>query len=162
MSMVKEVIHTKKEERREILTLLKKAYVDELETVANYTAHSVNLDTFDGRDVAEDLREDIEEELTHAQTVGERIKILGGTVPTSMHKEFVFSQEKLNQVSETTDVEGVVDGVIEAEKTAINTYREIIEVAEKAKDYGTVKVARDLLEDEERHLEEFLSLKKSF
>jgi len=160
--MVKEVVHTQKEERQKVISLLQKAYLDELETVANYTAHSINLDTFDGRDVAEDLQADIEEELEHSQIVGKRIKVLGGTVPTSLDNDFVFSQEGLNGIEETTDVEGVVDGVIEAEKTAVSTYKEIVEVARDVEDYGTERVAKKLLEDEEKHLEEFISLKKSF
>ncbi len=141
-----------------VISLLTKAYVDEIETSFNYMSHSINLDTFDGRDVAERLFEDIQEEQSHAKMLGERLRVHGHTVPTSF--DVGFSQESLNGVDETDDVLSVVNGVIDAEEEAIDTYRELVSVARGVGDYGTARVAEELLQDEEQHLREFKSIRK--
>lgn len=145
-----------------VIKILKEAYVAELETVINYTALSVNLETFDGMDVADDIRADISEEVGHAQKLGNRLKVLGETAPTSMEDAFTFKQHKLNSVEDTTDVVGAIDGVMEAEQDAINTYKDLIRAARKAEDYATQNMAMTILEDEEDHYQEFKSLKKTF
>jgi bacterioferritin len=146
----------------DVIRVLKKAYTAELETVINYTALSVNLETFDGMDVAEDIQADIQEEVGHAQQLGNRLKVLGETAPTSMEDAFTFRQDGLNSIDGTTDVIGAIEGVMEAEKDAINTYKELIGAARDAEDYGTQNMAMTILEDEEQHYQEFKSLKKTF
>ena len=72
-------------ERREaIVELLKTAYFMELETVMNYVTNSINPDGVRAQEVKENIEEDIQEELTHAQQFAERIKELYGVVPGSM------------------------------------------------------------------------------
>lgn len=146
----------------EVIDLLKHAYTAELETVINYTALSSNLETFDGRDIAEDLEADIDEEVSHAKRVGKRLKILGSEAPTSMSEEFTFKQDSLNEVKSSIDVIEAIDGVLDAEEDAINTYRSLAKAANEAEDYGTANMAMELIQDEEAHYQEFKSLKRSF
>lgn len=146
----------------EVIRILKKAYTAELETVINYTALSVNLETFDGMDVAEDIRADIQEEVGHAQQLGDRLKMLGETAPMSMEEAFDFRQDGLNAIDSTTDVLGAIEGVMEAEQDAIDTYKELIGAAQDAGDYGTQNIAMTILVDEEQHYQEYKSLKRSF
>lgn len=145
-----------------VVELLTKAYVDEVETIANYLAHGVRLDTFDGHDVAEELIADVQEEEQHAQMLGERLKVLDEVPPTSLDNSMEFSQEDLNGIEDTTDVLAVVDGVISAERDACETYRQLVKEAREVDDYGTASLAEELLRDEEEHLEEFLSIRKEF
>ena len=147
---------------QKIIDLLKKAYVDEIETVTNYIAHGVRLDTFDGQDVAEDLLADVQEEQQHAQRLGQRLKVLDDVPPTSLDDDMEFKQDSLNNIDDTTDVLSVIDGVIEAEKDACETYKSLITVARENEDYGTASLAEELLQDEELHLEEFRSIRKEF
>lgn len=144
-----------------LLQLLEKAYVAELETIINYLSHSARLETFDGHDIGEELRQDVKNEQQHAQELAERIKILGGDPPQSLQVGEQFNQTSLNETGEPTNVESVIDGVIEAEEEAIKLYKEIIEEAKENTDYGTVNLAEELLREEEKHRQEFIELRNS-
>ena len=71
----------KREEREQILELLRKAYWMEIETVMSYIANSVNPDGVRAQEIVESLNGDIQEELGHAQQFASRIKELYGVVP---------------------------------------------------------------------------------
>ena len=64
--------------REEIIAELKVAYWMELETVTNYIANSINLDGVRAEEIKKSLQADIQEELTHAQSLARRIKTIGG------------------------------------------------------------------------------------
>ena len=110
--------------REEILELLRKAYWMEIETVMSYIANSVNPDGVRAQEIIESLREDIQEELGHAQQFAHRIKELYGVVPGSL--DFSAQQSYLQPPEQQTDVVHVVKGVIEAETGAIEHYTQII------------------------------------
>jgi bacterioferritin len=71
-------------EREQIIEMLTKAYWMEMETVINYVTNSVNPDGVRAQEIIESLREDIQEELGHAQQFATRIKELYGVVPSSV------------------------------------------------------------------------------
>nr|MBA3794929.1 rubrerythrin [Rubrobacter sp.] len=105
------------EKREAIVELLKTAYFMELETVMNYVTNSINPDGVRAQEVKENIEEDIQEELAHAQQFAVRIKELYGTVPGSM--DFRAVQEKLQPAEDHIDVVHVIKGVIDAEDGAI-------------------------------------------
>src|SRR4051795_2485354 len=111
--------------RQQIIGLLTKAYWMEIETVMSYLANSVNPDGVRAQEIIESLREDIQEELGHAQQYAQRIKDLYGVVPGSL--EFSAEQTYLQPPEHQTDVVHVIKGVIEAETGAIEHYNAIIE-----------------------------------
>src|SRR3712207_9468099 len=84
----------------------------ELETVMNYVTNSMNPDGVRAQEVKENIEEDIQEELTHAQQFASRIKELYGVVPGSM--DFRASQDKLQPPEDQIDVVHVIKGVIDA------------------------------------------------
>jgi len=140
-------------DKQKIIELLQKAYNDEIETVMNYIANSVNLDGLRGHEVGEALESDIQEELGHARKLANRIKVIGGLVPGS--EAFKAGQKSLQPPKDTTDVETIIKGVVEAEEDAIATYTDLIEACEGI-DYPTQDLAIALLADEEEHRREFL------
>lgn len=144
----------------EVIDLLEAAYLDEIETATNYLANSIYLATFDGEAVAESLKDDVEEELGHAEELGYRLRFYGETPPASA--DLTVNQESLQPPEEASDVEAVVDGVLEAEQDAIETYEALIEAAQEADDPVTEDLAVELLADEQAHLAEFRSFKQSF
>src|SRR3954464_10081511 len=81
------------EKREEIIGLLTKSYWMEIETVMSYIANSANPDGVRAQEIIESLREDIQEELGHAQQFATRIKELYGVVPGSL--EFQAEQTYL-------------------------------------------------------------------
>ena len=56
-----------REKREQIIELLTKAYWMEIETVMSYIANSVNPDGVRAQEIIESLKQDIQEELGHAQ-----------------------------------------------------------------------------------------------
>ncbi|MDY6775480.1 MAG: ferritin-like domain-containing protein [Halobacteria archaeon] len=145
---------------QEVVDLLKKAYEDEIETVMNYLANSIILDGVSAEEIKESLNADIQEELNHAEMLGRRLKELDERPPASY--DFEARQESMQPPEDSTDVVSVIDGVIDAEKDAIETYRSIIEKADEANDPVTEDLAVQLLTDEESHHAEFKSFRKEF
>lgn len=144
---------------QEIIDNLKIAYAMELETVQNYIAASVNLDGVRSEVIKNALAADITEELTHAQTLANRIKTIGGTVPGSF--DLQRAQDTLQPLADTTDVVAVIKGVIDAENGAIAQYNKIIQVSDGI-DYVTQDMAISLLSGEEDHRREFIGFLKEY
>lgn len=146
-------------DNQDIIDELIIAYAMELETVQNYIAASTNLDGVRSEVIKNALATDITEELTHAQTLASRIKTIGGVVPgsLSLHR----GQESLQPLADTTDVVGVIKGVIDAENGAIAQYNKIIQVSD-GRDYVTQDMAIGLLSGEEQHRREFVGFLKEY
>ncbi|MEM9021649.1 MAG: ferritin-like domain-containing protein [Planctomycetota bacterium] len=136
------------EQRQSILALLRKAYNMELETVCNYTAQSINLDGFRAKHIKDALAADITEELTHAQRLAHRVKVLDGSVPGSM--ELTMQQKGLQPNGDPLDVKAVIQGVIEAEQAAIEHYQRLIEACSGV-DPVTEDLCIEIKGDEEEH-----------
>ena len=137
-----------KEKREAIIELLKSAYFMELETVINYITNSVNPDGVRAQEVKENIEEDIQEELAHAQQFAVRIKELYGVVPGSA--DFKATQMKLQPAEDQIDVVHVIKGVIDAEDGAIQHYTRIVEETEGV-DPVTQDMVIDILRDEQGH-----------
>jgi bacterioferritin len=144
----------------EVIRLLQKAYGDELETVMNYLTNSIILDGVRAQEIKESLDADIQEELTHARMLGERLKQLDERPPAS--GEFTANQHSLQPPADSTNVLAVIDGVLEAEEDAIATYRALINAAEAADDPVTEDLAVTVLADEEAHRTEFRGFRKEY
>src|SRR6476660_6278266 len=136
------------EKREAIIGLLTKAYWMELETVMSYLANSVNPDGVRAQEIIEALREDIQEELGHAQQFAKRIKELYGVVPGSL--DFKAEQSYLQPPEHQTDIVHIIRGVIEAETGAIEHYNQIIETCDGV-DWVTQDMVIEILHDEEGH-----------
>jgi bacterioferritin len=139
-------------QRDELIELLKTAYWMEIETVMSYIANSINPDGVRAREVVENLEQDIQEELGHAQQFGNRIKELYGVVPGSL--EFAAEQNYLQPPAEQTDIVHVIKGVIEAETGAIEHYQRIIEYCDGI-DLVTQDMVIAIQRDEQQHLRLF-------
>jgi bacterioferritin len=134
--------------REEIIGLLTKAYWMEIETVMSYLANSVNPDGVRAQEIIESLREDIQEELGHAQQYATRIKELYGVVPGSL--DFQAEQTYLQPPDHQTDIVHIIRGVIAAETGAIEHYNKIIETCDGV-DWVTQDMVIEILRDEEGH-----------
>ncbi|MEF8806521.1 ferritin-like domain-containing protein [Natronomonas sp.] len=143
-----------------VIELLRKAYGDEMETVMNYQTNAIVLDGVRAEEIKESLQQDIQEELTHAQELGNRLKQMDARPPSSA--EFVARQDSLQPPEDSTDVLSVIKGVLEAEEDAIDTYRALIDAAEEADDPVTEDLAVTILADEEAHRTEFRGFEKEY
>ena len=137
-----------REDRERLVEMLKKAYWMEIETVMSYIANSINPDGVRAQEIIESLKEDIQEELGHAQQFAARIKELYGVVPGSL--DFTAEQSYLQPPEHQTDIVHVIKGVIEAETGAIEHYNAIIEATEEV-DPVTQDMVIAILHDEQGH-----------
>ncbi|WP_128225196.1 ferritin-like domain-containing protein [Halobacteriaceae archaeon SHR40] len=143
-----------------VINLLQKAYEDEMETVMNYQTNAIVLDGVRAEEIKQSLQQDIQEELTHAQQLGNRLKQLDSRPPSSA--EFTARQDSLQPPEDSTDVLSVIQGVLDAEEGAIETYRSLIDAAEDADDPVTEDLAVTILADEEAHRTEFRGFEKEY
>jgi bacterioferritin len=150
-------VHMKK--NKDIIAALTDAYWKELETVQNYLANSINLDGVRAEEIKKALATDVTEELSHAQQLAARIKVLGGRVPGS--KDFRARQKSLQPPNDTTDVICVIEGVLEAEEDAINGYNKLAKMCD-GRDFVTQDMVITLLADEEGHRQLFNSFLKEY
>ena len=134
--------------REEIVAMLTKAYWMEIETVMSYIANSVNPDGVRAQEIIQSLKQDIQEELAHAQRFASRIKELYGVVPGSM--EFKPEQSFLQPPGNQSDIVHVIKGVIEAETGAIEFYTKIIQETDGI-DHVTQDMVIAILADEQGH-----------
>ncbi|MFC5367028.1 ferritin-like domain-containing protein [Salinirubrum litoreum] len=144
----------------DVTDLLKQAYLDEHETVLNYMTNAIVLDGVRAEEIKESLQTDIQEELTHAEQLGQRLKQLDERPPAS--GEFEASQHSLQPPEDSTDVLSVIEGVLDAEEDAIATYRSLIQAAEAEDDPVTEDLAVTILADEEAHRTEFRGYRKEY
>lgn len=138
--------------RATIVTELTVSYWMEIETVINYLANSIHLDGVRAEEIKKALTAEIQDELLHATSLGNRIKELGGGVPGSM--AFTALQRLLQPPKDQTNVLAVIEGVIAAEESAIAQYERLIALCD-GKDYVTQDLCIRLLADEEHHLRVF-------
>jgi bacterioferritin len=143
-----------------VIDLLQKAYGDEMETIMNYQTNAIVLDGVRAEEIKESLQQDIQEELTHAEQLGNRLKQIGARPPSSA--DFTARQHALQPPEDSTDVLSVIRGVLEAEGDAIETYRSLIDAAEEANDPVTEDLAVTILADEEAHRTEFRGFEKEY
>jgi bacterioferritin len=136
------------DKREHVIEMLTKAYWMEIETVMSYIANSVNPDGVRAQEIIESLKEDIQEELGHAQQFADRIKELYGVVPGSM--EFSAEQSFLQPPEHQTDIVHVIKGVIAAETGAIEHYTRIVEETDQV-DPVTNDMVIEILHDEQGH-----------
>jgi len=145
--------------RLKLVAELTTAYWMELETVINYIANSIHLDGVRAEEIKKSLTAEVQDELLHATTLGNRIKELGGSVPGSMALK--ADQKKLQPPKDQTNVVAVIEGVIAAEAGACEQYNKIIGLCE-GKDYVTQDLCVRLLADEEHHLRIFKGYLKEY
>src|SRR6056297_1825157 len=136
-----------------VIRLLKKAYSDEIETVMNYQTNAIVLDGVRAEEIKESLQTDIQEELAHAELLGQRLKQLDAQPPGSA--EFVARQDSLQPPEDSTNVISVIEGVLDAEEDAIATYRDL-------SDPVTEDIAVTIRGDEEAHRTEFRGFRKEY
>ena len=130
----------------------------ELETVINYLANSINLDGVRAEQIKQSLADDIAEELEHARQLGRRIKQLGGLLRGSAT---LAMGRQMQPPHDTTQVVGVIKGVIAAEEAACQQYRRTI-AATHRHDPVTADLCTRLLADEEEHLVLFRGFLKEY
>ena len=132
---------------KQLKDLLNKAIAREIQVSVQYMWQHVLWSGVKGFAVKEELKSIAIDEMKHAEMIAERLNYLGG-VPTTK-PEPIFVGKKLKQMisQDKKDEEG-----------AIKLYIKIIAQSKKEKDEVTLRMFRQILEDEEGHHDTFSTL----
>jgi bacterioferritin len=140
--------------RDDILRLLNDALATELVCVLRYKRHYFTAHGMAAPRVAEEFLAHANDESGHADRIAERIVQLGGSPD--------FAPDRLLQRShadydESTDLRSMVRANLVAERVAVETYRQMINVIGD-KDPSTRRLLEEVLNDEEEHADDMKDL----
>ncbi len=126
-----------------VIALLNDALKLELTAINQYWLHYRMLDNWGVAKLAEYERHESIDEMKHADRITERILFLDG----------LPNLQALARLRIGENVEEVLKADMEAEHEGAKLYRDIIAHCEKVRDYVTRDLAREILEDEEGHID---------
>ena len=126
-----------------VLELLNEALKLELTAINQYWLHYRMLDNWGVGKLAEYERHESIDEMKHADRISERILFLEG----------LPNFQALGRLRIGQDIEEVLRSDLEAELEGAKLYRDLIAHAETVRDYVTRDLAREILEDEEGHID---------
>ena len=130
-----------------LLDLLNRGGSRELQVAIQYMWQHIQWSGVTGFAVKGELRGIAIAEMKHAEAIAERLFYLGGTPTTKPDPIFVGKSLKEMIEQDAKD-----------EETAINLYKQVIEVARSEGDETTRRLFRQILAEEEDHHDTFTSL----
>ena len=126
-----------------VLELLNEALKEELTAINQYWLHYRLLDNWGIKKLAEFEKSESIDEMKHADRLAERILFLDG----------LPNFQALGRLRIGENVEEILKADMEAELQGAKLYRDVIAHAETVHDYVTRDLAREILADEEGHID---------
>ena len=126
-----------------ILELLNEALKEELTAINQYWLHYRLLENWGVKKLAEYERHESIDEMKHADRLADRILFLDG----------LPNFQALGRLRVGENVEEILKADMEAELQGAALYRDVVAHAEKVRDYVTRDLAREILSDEEKHID---------
>ncbi len=136
--------------REAIIKLLNDALATELVCVLRYKRHYFTADGLESPAIAAEFLEHANEEAAHADKIAERIVQLGGSPnfnPSSL------LERSHADYDECTDLKGMLRANLVAERIAVESYRQMVELIGD-KDPTTRRMLEGVLAEEEEHADE--------
>ena len=127
----------------QVLDYLNKALTNELTAINQYWLHYRVLHHWGVRKLAEFERHESIDEMKHADSLAERILFLDG----------LPNFQALGRLRIGENVEEILKADLEAEQQGAKLYRDLVAHAETVRDYVTRDLAREILADEEKHID---------
>lgn len=131
--------------RTRSIELLNEAIADELAAIHQYMYFHFRLDDLGYTPLATLLRQTAIEEMLHAERIAERILFLGGEVEMRVGR----------QVEKIHDAREMVARAKQLELEAIDMYNRMAVETGTLPDSGSKKLFEALVDDEERHYDQF-------
>ena len=126
-----------------VIELLNEALKAELTAINQYWLHYRMLDNWGVKKLADYERHESIAEMTHADRLSERVLFLDGRP----------NRQALGRLRIGENVEEILRADLEAELEGAQLYRELVAHAESVRDYVTRDLAREILADEEKHID---------
>jgi bacterioferritin len=126
-----------------VIELLNEALKAELTAINQYWLHYRMLENWGIKKLADYERHESIDEMKHADRLSERILFLEG----------LPNFQALGRLRIGENVEEILRSDLEAELEGAKLYREVVAHAESVRDYVTRDLAREILADEEKHID---------
>ena len=126
-----------------VIELLNDALKNELTAINQYWLHYRVLDNWGIDKLAEYERHESIDEMKHADRIAERILFFEG----------LPNFQALGRLRIGENVEEILKADLEAEQEGALVYRELIAHCESVRDFVTRDLAREILADEEKHID---------
>ena len=126
-----------------VIELLNEALKAELTAINQYWLHYRMLDNWGVKKLADYERHESIDEMKHADRLSERVLFLDG----------LPNLQALGRLRIGENVEEILRADLEAELEGAQLYRELVAHAESVRDYVTRDLAREILADEEKHID---------
>ncbi len=126
-----------------VIELLNEALKNELTAINQYWLHYRVLDNWGIDKLAEYERHESIDEMKHADKIAERILFFDG----------LPNFQALGRLRIGENVEEILKADLEAEQEGALVYRELIAHCESVRDFVTRDLAREILSDEEKHID---------
>src|SRR3990170_4174694 len=143
---------------KQLIQELNKLYADEW-LAHFYFLHAAHMVSgINSEEIAEVFKKSAADELGHADKIAERIIQLGG-VPVAKIEDLanISHMSKVTFPRDTSDLKGFIKVFLEAERSAIDSYNELLKTTQQ-KDVVTHEMIEHILEDEVADEEEFENL----
>ena len=126
-----------------VIELLNEALKEELTAINQYWLHYRMLDNWGVKKLAEYEKHESIDEMKHADRLAERILFLDG----------LPNFQALGRLRIGENVEEILNADLQAEQQGAALYREVVAHSETVRDYVTRDLAREILADEEKHID---------
>jgi len=137
----------------EVIDAFNEALSEELTAISQYFLHAEMCENWGYHKLAEAIKKESLDEMRHAEKVIERMLFLEGSP----------NMGKLQKLNIGQTVPEMLKNDLKLESNAVAMYNRLVLLARKAEDHGSAEIFKDILEDEEGHvdmLETQLSLVK--
>jgi bacterioferritin len=131
-----------------LITTLNALLADELTAINQYMVHSEMCDNWGYEKLHKYFEKRAVEEMKHAEKLIARILFLEGRPVVS----------QLNKITIGAEVPKMLENDHAAEAGAIKAYNEGIKLAGEVNDFATREILEQILEDEDRHIDEIEEL----
>ena len=131
-----------------LISTLNALLADELTAVNQYMVHSEMCDNWGYEKLHKYFEKRAVEEMKHAEKLIARVLFLEGRPVVS----------QLNKISIGAEVPKMLENDHAAEAGAIKAYNEGIKLAGEVNDFATREILEDILEDEDRHIDDIEAL----
>ncbi len=131
-----------------LITTLNALLADELTAINQYMVHSEMCDNWGYEKLHKYFEKRAIEEMKHAEKLIARVLFLEGRPVVS----------QLNKISIGAEVPKMLENDHAAEAGAIKAYNEGIKLAGEVNDFATREILEEILEDEDRHIDEIEEL----
>jgi len=127
----------------EVVSALNEALAEELTAINQYFLHAEMCEAWGYHKLAGMIKKESIDEMKHAESIMERILFLEGR--PSMNKV---------KMDIGQSVPDLLNNDLKLESSAVQLYNRLIQAVIKAGDHGTAELLKQILKDEERHVDE--------